>query len=130
MVVDTSVFIAAMANEPDYERYLAALLRASNRTMSAGNYLECAIVVQGRRLGAREDLDDWLNLREITVLPVDLGVARLAADAFDRYGKGRHRAGLNYGDCFAYALAKSLRAPLLYKSNDFALTDIEPALAA
>jgi ribonuclease VapC len=65
----------------------------------------------------------------VEIAAVDAELARLAADAFARFGKGRHRAGLNYGDCFAYALAKARRAPLLFKGDDFVHTDIEPALA-
>jgi ribonuclease VapC len=96
--------------------------------MSAGNYVEAVMVLEGRRLGSREDLDEWLALRRVEIVPVDLPLARLAADAFVRFGRGRHPAGLNYGDCFAYALAKHLRAPLLFKGDDFARTDIQPAL--
>ena len=130
IVVDTSVFVATMANEPEQDGFLRAMLRAPRLAMSAGTYLECAIVIEGRRLGARLDLDDWLVLRRIEVLPVDLATAQLAANAFATFGRGRHPAGLNYGDCFAYALAKSLGARLLYKGDDFARTDIESALAS
>lgn len=128
IVVDTSVFIAILAQEPDETGFAHALANADARVMSAGNYLECAIVTE-RRFQGRADLDDWLIRRHVEVVPVDLGLVRLAADAFARFGRGRHPAGLNYGDCFAYALAKSLNAPLLYKGSDFARTDIASALA-
>jgi ribonuclease VapC len=128
IVVDTSIFVAIMADEPDQSAFRATLLKAEARSMSAGNYVEAVMVLEGRRLGSREDLDEWLALRRVEIVPVDLPLARLAADAFVRFGKGRHPAGLNYGDCFAYALAKHLRAPLLFKGDDFARTDIQPAL--
>ena len=119
IVVDTSAVLSVMLEEPEADPVRAVLLHASNRSMSAGNYLECTMVMAGRRLGGRADLDEWLTLRRI---------AFLASDAFLRFGRGRHPAGLNYGDCFAYALAKHLRAPLLYKGEDFARTDIASAL--
>jgi ribonuclease VapC len=128
IVVDTSIFVAIMADEPDQSAFRATLLKAEARSMSAGNYVEAVMVLEGRRLGSREDLDEWLALRRVEIVPVDLPLARLAADAFVRFGRGRHPAGLNYGDCFAYALAKHLRAPLLFKGDDFARTDIQPAL--
>lgn len=128
MVIDTSVFVAVIQREPDADELVRAALKAPRLVMSAANYLECAMVAAGRGLGGRQTLDDWLLFMRISVEAVDHQMAQLAADCFTEYGKGRHPAGLNYGDCFAYALAKSLRAPLLYKGRDFALTDIEPAL--
>ena len=128
IVVDTSAVLSVMLEEPDADAVRGALLRAPARSMSASNYVECAMVMAGRRIGGLADLDEWLNLRLIEVAPVDRQVAVLAADAFIRFGRGRHPAGLNYGDCFAYALAKHLRAPLLFKGDDFARTDIHPAL--
>ena len=128
IVVDTSAVVAVMMREAEADAVREALMKASARAMAAGNYLECALVMSGRRLGGRADLDEWLTLRRIDILPVDRNLAALAADAFATYGRGRHPAGLNYGDCFAYALAKSLRAPLLYKGEDFARTDITSAL--
>jgi ribonuclease VapC len=128
VVVDTSVFVAGLLGEPEGPRLVAALRKARTRLMSAGNYLGCAIVAE-RKVDGRADLDAWLVRETVVVVPVDLDHARLAADAFARFGKGRHPASLNYGDCFAYALAKSLNAPLLYKGGDFARTDIASALA-
>jgi ribonuclease VapC len=128
IVVDTSAFIAILHQEPDEARFARVLGEADARLMSAGNYLECAMVA-GARLQGRADLDDWLALRRVEVRSVDHDLARVAADAFARFGKGRHPAGLNYGDCFAYALAKTLNAPLLYKGDDFAKTDMASALA-
>lgn len=127
IVVDSSVFVALLLEEPEVDRLRRTLIAQAQRVMSAGTYLECAIVAAGRGLGGRAVLDDWLARRSIEIVPVDLALAQIAADAFVRYGKGRHPAALNYGDCCAYALARSLRAPLLYKGADFALTDIEAA---
>jgi ribonuclease VapC len=95
--------------------------------MSAGNYLECAMIAESR-FGGRAVLDNWLRERAIEIVSVDLPMAQGAAEAFRRFGKRTHQAALNYGDCFAYALAKSLDAPLLFKGCDFALTDIQSAL--
>src|SRR4051812_10000679 len=128
IVIDTSVFVAMAFLEPDAPRLLSTLAAASGRSISAGNYLECAIVAQRKR-GGVDDLDRWLLQRDIVVVPVDHAMARLAADAYARFGRARHPAGLNYGDCFAYALAKSLDAPLLFKGGDFSKTDIRAALA-
>ncbi len=127
IVIDTSVFVALVTEEPDAERFVAPMRRAERRAVSAGNYLECAMIAE-TRLGGRYPLDRWLRLEAVEVMAVDEAVAQIAADAFARFGKGRHGASLNFGDCFAYALAKSLGAPLLFKGGDFALTDIRPAL--
>jgi ribonuclease VapC len=126
LVIDTSVFVAILFQEPDAESWSRAIRTGRQRVMAAGTYLECAIV-GGRRLGGRDDLDEWLLRESIAVIPVDHALARRAADAFARYGKGRHPAGLNFGDCFAYALAASLGAPLLFKGEDFARTDVARA---
>jgi ribonuclease VapC len=129
IALDTSAFVAIFQHEPEAERYAAAVETSPSRVLSAGNYLECAMVAS-RRSGGRAELDAWLGRFSVEVVPVDLTLAQLAADAFARYGRGRHPANLNYGDCFAYALAKRLGAALLYKGDDFARTDIRSALAA
>jgi len=128
IAVDTSVFVAILASEPEAETFSQRLGEATTRAMSAGNYLECAMMAE-RRFGGRAVLDNWLRDRAIEIVPVDLRMAQEAAEAFRRFGRRMHPAALNYGDCFAYALAKSLNAPLLYKGKDFARTDIAPALA-
>ncbi len=127
IVVDTSVFVAIKGGEPEAASFGEALSRADGLSMSAGNYLESAMIAESRFSG-RAALDAWLIDRRIRIQAVDLTTAQLAADAFARFGKGRHPAGLNYGDCFAYALAKSLDAPLLYKGKDFPQTDIRAAM--
>lgn len=126
IAIDSSVFVAILASEPEAAAFSQTLGEADARAMSAGNYLECAMLAESR-FGGRVVLDDWLRDRRVEVVPVDLRMAQEAAEAFRRFGKP-HRAALNYGDCFAYGLAKSLKAPLLFKGNDFPQTDIRPAL--
>lgn len=122
-VVDSSAFIAILREEPEAERFSRAVALAVAPAMAAATYLECAIVA-ARVPDGRAILDAWIGARRISVVPVDHTLAQIAADAFARYGKGRHPAGLNFGDCFAYALARSLNAPLLFKGDDFARTDV------
>ena len=129
MIVDTSVIIAILRNEPDAAAIGEALERTQVRRMSAVNYVEAAVVVDSNRnpvLSRR--LDDLLRDIEIAVEPVTLHQARIAREAYRDFGKGRHRAGRNLGDCFAYALAKEKGETLLFKGNDFCHTDIEPAI--
>ena len=128
IAVDASALVAIGLTEPDMLSYQRALALSDGSWLSAINYVETMIVL-GRYgvVSGVEDLDGWLARQGVEVFEgPDLG--RGAADAFLRYGKGRHPARLNLGDCFAYALAKELDAPLLYKGHDFALTDIRSAL--
>ncbi|KQT19159.1 hypothetical protein ASG40_15760 [Methylobacterium sp. Leaf399] len=122
-VVDTSVYVAILLGEPDADRWSVAIRSRPRRVMAAAIYLECAMISL-RRSEGRGALDSWLLREAIDVIPVDHALAQRAADAFARYGKGRHPAGLNFGDCFSYALAQALGAPLLFKGADFARTDI------
>ena len=101
-MVDTSVFVAIFLDEPEAERFTDVLATSSGACMSDGNYLEAAMVAN-RKAGGRAELDAWIALHRIEVVSVSLVGAQLAADAFARFGKGRHPAGLNYGDCLAYA---------------------------
>ena len=129
MIVDTSAIIAILRDEPDAENLSSAIESAEVRRVSAGTYVEAAIVVDANRdpvLSRR--LDSFLHQALITVEPVTVEQARIAREAYRDYGKGRHRAGLNFGDCFAYALAKEKGEPLLFKGNDFRKTDVEPAI--
>ena len=128
IAIDSSAVIASVLREPDEERYLVAIRSADSRVLSAANYLECAMVLT-RFADGRQELDEWIEHFAVDVVPVDHVQAQLAADAFARYGRGQHRARLNYGDCFAYALAASRNIPLLYNGSDFGLTDIASALA-
>jgi ribonuclease VapC len=127
MIVDTSAVIAVLKEESDGPRFLRALTRSAEpKRMSAANYLEAAIVVDANRnpLLSRR-LDDLIVQTEIMAEPVTLEQANIARAAYRDFGKGSgHPAQLNFGDCFAYALAKSTREPLLFKGDDFAFTDV------
>jgi ribonuclease VapC len=130
IVVDTSVVIAVLKNEPDAPFLVRCMAKASERYVSAGSILECGIVIGAKYgdagLEAMRELCAGLSL---DIIPVDAEQSRAGYEAFRRYGRGtRHRANLNFGDCFAYALAKSRNLPLLFKGDDFVHTDIQPAL--
>ncbi len=129
MIVDTSAIIAILRGERDADRYGHALARAVEPLISAATYVETAIVVDSNRdpvLSGR--LDDLLAVTRVKVEPVTQRHAEIARQAYRDFGKGSdHPAGLNFGDCFAYALARATGKPLLYKGEDFARTDVEPA---
>lgn len=112
-------------DEPEAERFEAAVDADRVRLMSTASYLETAIVIETRfgEPGGRE-LDLWMHRAAVDLVAVDADQADIARVAYRTYGKGRHRAGLNYGDCFSYALAKLSNQPLLFKGDDFAHTDI------
>jgi ribonuclease VapC len=126
MVIDTSALIAVLLGEPGAPSIAQAIEAASPRLLSAASLLEASIVIESRKgeAGGRE-LDLLLYRGEIEVVPVDQDQAEVARAAWRRFGKGRHPAALNYGDCFAYALASTRRLPLLFSGNDFSRTDIE-----
>lgn len=130
MVIDTSALVAMLNNEPEAERFETAVEADQVRLMSTASYLETAIVIETRlgEPGGRE-LDLWLHRAAVDLVGIDFDQADAARVAYRMYGKGRHRAGLNYGDCFSYALAKVSGQPLLFKGDDFALTDIRGVLA-
>jgi ribonuclease VapC len=126
MIVDTSVIVGILRNEPDVVAMEGALARSDIRRMSAVSFVEAAVVVDSNRnpvLSRR--FDDLLRDLEMVIEPVSLNQARLAREAYRDFGKGRHRAGLNFGDCFAYALAKDKGEALLFKGKDFRHTDVE-----
>ena len=125
MVIDTSALLAILFNESDAEYFERALEADLTRLMSAASVLETAIVVEARlgEAGGRE-FDLLLYKAQITIVPFTADQGEVARQAWRTYGKGRHPAGLNYGDCFAYALAKTSGEALLCKGNDFAQTDI------
>lgn len=131
MVIDTSAIIAILFQEPEAAQFSAAIEGDATRLMSAASVLEASIVVEAAsgETGGRE-LDLLLYKAGIEIAAVTADQVELARRAYRAYGKGRHAAGLNYGDCFAYALAKASAEPLLYKGDDFARTDIAPALPA
>jgi ribonuclease VapC len=125
MVLDTSALVAMLLGEPERDQFIAALAEAEDPLISAGTLLEASIVLQSK-LGEAGvgDLDELLATAGVRCVAVDLAQAHVARDAFARFGKGRDTAGLNYGDCFAYALAKSRDLPLLFQGDDFSQTDI------
>lgn len=128
MVIDTSALVAMLSNEAEAERFEAAVENDPVRMMSTASYLEAAIVVETRfgEPGGRE-LDLWLHRARVDLIAVHADQADAARVAYRTYGKGRHRAGLNFGDCFSYALAKLSGQPLLFKGKDFHRTDVAVA---
>jgi len=128
MVVDSSAVAAILFGEEGSEALLARLASPGRRLMSALTLLETSIVVEARKgeVGSRS-LARLIAAAEVEVVAFDSGQAAVALDAWRRYGKGRHPAGLNLGDCASYALATVAREELLFKGEDFALTDIAPA---
>jgi ribonuclease VapC len=129
MVIDTSAILAILQNEPERRAFNEAIEAADSRAMSVASFVETSIVIEVR-YGAEglRDLDLFLDRAGIELVPVDAEQAREARLAFSRFGKGRHAAGLNFGDCFTYALAKVRREPLLFKGTDFTQTDVLPFL--
>jgi ribonuclease VapC len=128
IVVDASALVAIADEEPEADRFLQALEGAQGATVSAINAVETGLVLIGRqRLRDIRELDRWLSDLKVDVDLSNVSHADALA-AYLRFGRGYHRARLNLADCFAYALAKTLDAPLLYKGDDFALTDIRSAL--
>lgn len=125
MIIDTSVLIAILNNEPETEKLIAVLETDSERLMSAVSLVEASIVILNRKGDAGlQELDALILAAEITVVSVDARQSQLAREAYRRFGKGRHPAKLNFGDCFSYALAKSHQQSLLFKGDDFNKTDI------
>jgi ribonuclease VapC len=131
MVIDSSALIAILRGEPEQRAFEAAISAVDVRLVSAVTKLEASIVAigSGPREGAH-DIDDLLALLSVKIVPFDEHQADIARDAFVRYGKGRHRAGLNFGDCAAYALAIAEAEPLLFKGTDFGATDVHIASVA
>ena len=127
MVLDTSAVLAVLLGEPDAAGFAAAIQQASPRLMSAATLLETSIVIEARKgeEGAR-DLDLFIHKAGVEIVPVDVEQAEVARIAWRKFGKGRHPASLNYGDCFAYALARGSNSFLLYKGEDFSRTDLPP----
>ena len=128
MILDTSAIIAILFDEDDAKIYAQAITRADSCRLSAATFVETAIVVeaQTKNNGSRQ-LDAFIRRAGIAIDPVTEEQAHIARQAFIDFGKGRHPAGLNYGDCFSYALSKATREPLLFKGKDFAKTDLTAA---
>jgi len=129
MILDSSPLVAILAGEPDAELYIQAISRAPRCRISAGNFIELSIVVESQfPVEVLRQCDALFRRVGIVIEPVTVEHAHLARQAFHDFGKSRHPAGLNFGDCFAYALAKHSGEPLLFKGSDFSQTDIVSAL--
>jgi ribonuclease VapC len=128
MILDTSALVAILYGEPEGPHFTQLIHDADICRISVANFVELAMVIEGQ-LGpdAARQADAFLRRAGITTEAVTLEHGHLARQAFLDYGKGRHKAGLNFGDCFAYALTKATGEPLLFKGDDFAQTDVEAA---
>lgn len=125
MVIDTSAMIACLFDEPERISFIDAIDGAEAKLISVVSFVEASFVVLGKKGDEGIlDLARFIGRARIENVPVDADQADLAVEAFRRFGKGRHPARLNIGDCFAYALARATGQPLLFKGGDFALTDI------
>lgn len=129
MIVDSSALIAILLRESDFQAFSRVIADTRTKRIAAPTLLEAAMVIVGRK---QEEgpalLDDLLKAAQIETVSFTSDHAAVAREAFLRYGKGRHPAGLNFGDCIAYATARLEMMPLLFKGDDFRLTDIEPAI--
>jgi ribonuclease VapC len=129
MILDASALVAIFFDEPEAARYIEIIRDADPCRISAGNFLELSIVLAGQiGIEALNQCDMFFRRAEIVVEPVTVEQAHLARQAFHDFGKRRHPAGLNFGDCFAYALARQTGEPLLFKGDDFKKTDIASVL--
>ena len=125
MVIDTSALVAIMLDEPERRSFNERIEADSVRLLSAASFVETALVIETRlgEAGGRE-FDLLLHRAAVEIVPVDADQAEIARRALRQFGRGRHPAGLNFGDSVAYALAKTRGEPLLFKGSDFALTDV------
>jgi ribonuclease VapC len=129
VIIDTSAVLAILFREPGYEALERAIVDAPSCSISAAGFVEVSMVVESR--GGDQGLhhcDSLIRRAGIAIEPITVDQAFLARQAYSEYGKGRHPAGLNFGDCFAYALAKSTGEPLLFTGNDFRQTDLQSAI--
>lgn len=129
MILDTSALAAIFFGEPEADKYMTLIEEAESCRISAANFVELSIVIESQ-LGPQGSrfCDQYFRRAEIAIEPVSIEHAFFARQAFIEYGKGRHPAGLNFGDCFAYALSKATGEPLLFKGSDFPQTDVEPVV--
>lgn len=131
MIVDTSAIVAILAGEPERGVFTMLMASAESTRLSAGSLIEVAAVITRRRIGTHSDLAALLDAAEIKIEPVSEEQGRIGYEGYCEFGIGSgHRARLNFGDCFAYALAKASGEPLLFKGDDFIHTDVEPAWIA
>jgi ribonuclease VapC len=126
MIVDTSALIAILRKEQGYQSFIETLLKTDRVRISAATLLESRMVAN--RDNGLSELAELLAILDAEIISVDEPQADIAFQGFLRYGKGRHPAGLNFGDCFSYALAKAHNEPLLFKGDDFPRTDIAAAI--
>jgi ribonuclease VapC len=129
VIVDSSAIVAVVRDEPDAEGYVRVLASSDSSKMSAANWFETSIVIDSvRDPVASRRFDEIIEWARIDVVPVTVGQAAIARQAYRDFGRGSGSpAKLNFGDCFAYALAADTREPLLFKGNDFVHTDLTPA---
>jgi len=128
MIIDSSALLAILQGEPEGPRFTDLLLAADTALISAPNWLEASMVMLSRRGEAGlADLNQFRTMARIEIVPFDGDHASIALEAFQRFGKGRHSAALNLGDCCAYALARATGQPLLFKGHDFPQTDVASA---
>jgi len=126
MVIDSSALIAVLLMEPDAEQFVNQLVNADELNLSAVSLVETAMVIEYKKGQSGSDwLDELLAELKPTIVEFNREQALLARNAWRKYGKGRHPAKLNFGDCCSYALAIHLQQPLLFKGNDFSRTDVE-----
>lgn len=126
MVIDTSALVAILLGEPERKQFLEFILQPGKKLISAAGVLETGIVLESKRgEAAGREFDLFVVRVNLEIVPVDAEQVEIARLAWRKYGKGRHAAGLNFGDCFAYALAKFTGEKLLAKGEDFRLTDLE-----
>lgn len=130
MIIDTSALIAILRDEPEARPFAEAIEAAANRRISAATYVEVGAVIDGAHDPvASRRIDELIAVAGITIEPVSATQARIAREAYRDFGRGsQHPAGLNFGDCFAYALAKERAEPLLFKGDDFGRTDVTAAV--
>jgi ribonuclease VapC len=129
VIIDTSVIIAILNDEPERRAFNEAIEKSDVCLLSAAGFVEASMVMEySRGYEGSRDFDLWMATAGIELAPVDADQAQIARQAFRQYGKGRHPAALNFGDCFSYALAKATGFPLLFKGEDFGKTDIQAAI--
>ena len=128
MILDSSAIIAILRSEPEAPDFARAMISAEARRISALTYAEAAVVIDsGKDAVASRRFDEFFRVARIAIEAVTPTQAEIARQAYRDFGRGRHKEGLNFGDCFAYAIAKEMDEPLLFKGKDFRHTDVEPA---
>jgi ribonuclease VapC len=131
MIIDSSALLAILTGEPERQLFNDTIANTSVCLLSVATFVEASLIIENRYgYDGLRDLDLFIAAAGIELVPVDVDQAYIARQAFRQYGKGHHPANLNFGDCFSYALAKSTGQPLLFKGDDFAQTDVTPAVVS